>query len=119
MFVSVLNLLCIPQIGLLLAHGPKVKRLLIPRSVLLSGLLRIEEIENMFLTDISNMSKTKSAGPLGATRLRGAMAYHGVLLSWLSCCHVIIVVTVITVIMLSGHPVMLLVGPSDLEFTIH
>ena len=52
MFVSVLNFLCIPQIGRLSAHGANVKRLLIPRTVLLSGLLRIEEIEKMFLTEI-------------------------------------------------------------------
>ena len=57
MFVSVLNFLCIPQIGRLPAHGPNVKRLLIPRSVLLSGLLRIEEIEKTFLTEMSKMSK--------------------------------------------------------------
>ena len=52
MFVSVLNFLCIPQIGRLPAHGPNVKRLLIPRSVFLSGLLKIEEIENAFLTEM-------------------------------------------------------------------
>ena len=52
MFVSVLNFLCIPQIGRLPAHGPNVKRLLIPRSVLLSGLLSIEEIEKTFLTEM-------------------------------------------------------------------
>ena len=57
MFVSVLNFLCIPQIGRLPAHGPNVKRLLIPRSVFLSGLLRIEEIEKAFLTEMSRMSK--------------------------------------------------------------
>ena len=53
MFVSVLNFPCIPQIGRLPAHGPNVKRLLIPRSVLLSGLLRIEEIEKVCLTEMS------------------------------------------------------------------
>ena len=53
MFVSVLNFLCIPQIGRLPAHGPNVKRLLIPRSVLLSGLLRIKEIEKALLTEMS------------------------------------------------------------------
>ena len=57
MFVSVLNFLCIPQIGRLPAHGPNVKRLLIPRSVFLSGLLRIEEIEKVFLTEMSRKSK--------------------------------------------------------------
>ncbi len=57
MFVSVLNFLSIPQIGRLPAHGPNVKRLLIPRSVLLSGLLRIEEFEKVFLTEMSRMSK--------------------------------------------------------------
>ncbi len=56
MFVSVLNFLCIPQIGRLSAHGPNVKRLLIPRSVFLSGLLRIEEIEKAFLTEMSKKS---------------------------------------------------------------
>ena len=56
MFVSVLNFLCIPQIGRLPAHGPNVKRLLIPRSVFLSGLLRIEEIEKAFLTEMSKNS---------------------------------------------------------------
>ena len=56
MFVSVLNFLCIPQIGRLPAHGPNVKRLLIPRSVFLSGLLRIEEIEKAFLTEMSKKS---------------------------------------------------------------
>ena len=52
MFVSVFNFLCIPQIGRLSAHGANVKRLLIPRIVLLSGLLRIEEIGKTFLTEI-------------------------------------------------------------------
>ena len=56
MFVSVLNFLCISQIGRLPAHGPNVKRLLIPRSVFLSGLLRIEEIEKAFLTEMSKKS---------------------------------------------------------------
>ena len=56
MFVSVLNFLCIPQIGRLPAHGPNVKRLLIPRSVFLSGLLRIKEIEKAFLTEMSKKS---------------------------------------------------------------
>ena len=56
MFVSFLNFLCIPQIGRLPAHGPNVKRLLIPRSVFLSGLLRIEEIEKAFLTEMSKKS---------------------------------------------------------------
>ena len=56
MFVSVLNFLCISQIGRLPAHGPNVKRLLIPRSVFLSGLLRIEEIEKAFLTEMSKTS---------------------------------------------------------------
>ena len=45
-----------PQIGQLPAHGPNVKRLRIPRSVLLSGLLRIEEIEKAFLTEMSRRS---------------------------------------------------------------
>ena len=53
MFISVLNCLCIPQIGRLSAHGANVKRLPIPRTVLLSGLMRIEEIEKAFLTEIS------------------------------------------------------------------
>ena len=53
MFVSFFNFLCIPQIGRLPAHGPNVKRLLIPRSVFLSGLLRIKEIEKAFLTEMS------------------------------------------------------------------
>ena len=57
MFVSVLNFLCIPQIGRLPAHGPNVKRLLIPRSVLLSGLLGIGEIGKTLLAEVSNMSK--------------------------------------------------------------
>ena len=58
MFVSVLNFLCIPQIGRLSAHGANVKRLLIPRIVLLSGLMRIEEIEKTLLTEISRSTES-------------------------------------------------------------
>ena len=69
MFVSVLNFLCIPQIGRLPAHGPNVKRLLIPRSVLLSGLLRIEEIEKAFLTEMSKNRVLK--------KTQNGLAYSG------------------------------------------
>ena len=66
MFVSVFNFLCIPQIGRLSAHGANVKRLPIPRIVLLSGLMRIEEIEKTFLTEISR--STESYGKIWWSR---------------------------------------------------
>ena len=65
-FISVLNFLCIPQIGRLSAHGANVKRLPIPRIVLLSGLMRIEEIEKAFLTEISR--STESYGKIWCSR---------------------------------------------------
>ena len=52
MLASVLSFLCIPQISRLPALGPTIKRLQIPRSVFLTGLLRVEEIEKTFLTEI-------------------------------------------------------------------
>ena len=51
MFASVLNFLCIPQISRLPALGPTIKRLQIPRSVFLPGLLRVEEIQKAFLRE--------------------------------------------------------------------
>ena len=66
MFISVLNFLCLPQIGRLSAHGANVKRLPIPRIVLLSGLMRIEEIEKTFLTEISR--STESYGKIWSRR---------------------------------------------------
>ena len=66
MFVSVLIFLCILQIGRLSAHGANVKRLPIPRILLVSGLLRIEEIKNAFLTEIGR--STESYGKIWWSR---------------------------------------------------
>ena len=52
MFASVWNVLCIPQISGLPALGPTIKRLQIPRSVFLPGLLRVEEIKKTFLAEM-------------------------------------------------------------------
>ena len=78
MFVSVLNFLCIPQIGRLPAHGPNAKRLLIPRSVLLSGLLRIEEIEKTFFDGNVNNDEILKVLRMGLYSGKGSHArwYH-------------------------------------------
>ena len=83
MFVSVLNFLCIPQIGRLPAHGPNVKRLLIPRSVFLSGLLRIEEIEKAFLTEISKQSVFQKKLRMGWPIVENLSELCGIFLAYL------------------------------------